>query len=335
MTSVAFLPVKKPARSLVWDGDDLVDVVGGRRRWSADGREHAGAWPLGDHYDRVLVSPSGRFTVVHGERGAKARVLDGTRLVRKVARASYHAEDYDHPIALGALPDGREIMVHCPEEYNVLQIEELETGRRLTAGERAPKDVFHSRPQISPDGRHLLVAGWVWQPYGVVEVFDLQRALADPAVLDGPGVLPWAAGEDAEVVSACWLDADRVAIMTGEYINIDDEEPPHLGPGELGVWSLSQRRFLHRSPVAEQLGMMLARGPAACGTVVSLYGHPRLVDVATGALVAEWPQVNAARREGSYGVTHIPSTTAALHPDGGRLAVAQPDSIAVITLPAG
>lgn len=34
-----------------------------------------------------------------------------------------------------------------------------------------------------------------------------------------------------------------------------------------------------------------------------------------------------------FGVSHVPSPVAALHPDGTRLAVAQAQSIAVITLP--
>ncbi len=37
----------------------------------------------------------------------------------------------------------------------------------------------------------------------------------------------------------------------------------------------------------------------------------------------------------SYGVTHLPTPVAALHPDQQRLAIAQPDHIAVIHLSAG
>ena len=77
------------------------------------------------------------------------------------------------------------------------------------------------------------------------------------------------------------------------------------------------------------IGTLIPRGD----TIVSLYGHPRLIDVTTGASVAEWPAVEVPCREGSYGVTHIPTPVAALHPDGRRLAVAQAESIAVVDLP--
>ena len=67
--------------------------------------------------------------------------------------------------------------------------------------------------------------------------------------------------------------------------------------------------------------------------VVSLHRHPRLIDITTGAVLAEWPEAEVSRREGSYGVTHVPTPVAALHPDGSRLAVAQAGSIAVVQLP--
>jgi hypothetical protein len=70
-----------------------------------------------------------------------------------------------------------------------------------------------------------------------------------------------------------------------------------------------------------------------CGDrVITLYGHPRLVDPATGAVVAEWPDIDAGTKEGSYGVTHVPTPVTVLHPDRTRLAIAQPDHIAVIHL---
>jgi hypothetical protein len=327
METVNLLQVTDEAQSLVWDGDDLVDVVGGRR-WGPDGVEHVGSVVHEFPFDRSVSSPSGRFTVVYIERGTEALLIEGDRLVRELDRSDEHAEDFDYPVALGVLRDGREVLVHCPDRYDVLEIEDAESGERLTVGDRSPRDVFHSRLAVSPGGTHLLSAGWLWHPYGIVEVFDLDDALTDPAVLDGRGVLPLDPGTDAEVVSACWLDGDRLAVATGEEF-LDDEETPALGPQELGVWSLSEKRWVHRNRVDFSIGTLIPRGD----TVVSLYGHPRLIDVTTGVSMAEWPAVEVSLRDGSYGVTHIPTPVAALHPDGTRLAVAQRESIAIIDLP--
>lgn len=108
--------------------------------------------------------------------------------------------------------------MHCPDAYNVLEIEELATGRRLTTGTRRPVDVFHFRLAVSPNGRHLLSAGWLWHPVGTVEVYDLVAALHDPTVLDQRSAL-WRQ-VDASVEAACWLDPDRLLV-----VGHPDEEP--------------------------------------------------------------------------------------------------------------
>lgn len=173
--------------------------------------------------------------------------------MRELHRSYYHAEEYDYPIALGTLPDGRDVLVHRPDHYDNPVVEDAATGER-----------------------RVLSAGWEWHPFGQVWVFDLAAALAEAVELDGIGRVSRPDGLDGEVVAACWLDGDRV---------------------------------------------------------VSLCGHPRLVDAATGAFLAEWPEVRVSRREGSYGVTHVPTPVAALHPDGTRLAVAVRNGTAVLALP--
>ncbi|MFE0464159.1 hypothetical protein ACFW1A_33375 [Kitasatospora sp. NPDC058965] len=331
MAEVEWLPVPGSVDSLWWDGEDLVDLVRGGRRWCPDGtvRETSVRW--GHPFDRAVVSSSGRYAVVLVERGTKGIVVDlaGPTVVREIDRSYYHCADYDYPVALGTLPDGREVLVHCPEHYNELQVEDLVTGQRLTEGVRRPEDSFHSRLAVSPDGRHLLVAGWVWHPLGTLQVHDLTAALADPGALDADTVFHPFAGVDAEVGAACWLDGDRLAVATTAE-SLDWVEPPGgLGAAQLGVWSMSERRWLHRSGLDHPVGTLLARGTQ----VVSLHGHPRLLDARTGTVLAQWPELRVPSKTGSYGVTHVPTPVAALSPDGTRLAVAQPDAVAVIRLP--
>ncbi|MFD6887896.1 hypothetical protein [Streptomyces sp. NPDC059957] len=323
------LKASSEPQSLFWEGEDLVDPVGGFRRWTPDGREHPPRAAVPHSFDRAVRSPSGRWTVVYEERGTRAVLLDGERIVRELSRGDNLPEDYDHPVALGALPDGREVLVHCPDEYDVLQVEDVATGERLTTGDRTARDLFHSRLSVGPDGRGLLVAGWVWHPFGVADVYDLEAALVDASVLDRDGGPLDRTALYAEVGSACWLDADRVAVSaTGE--GPGDTEASTLQDGQLGVWSCRDGRWLHRSAGAGGWGTLIACGG---NLVASLTDRPRLVDATTGRVLREWPEIRVRHRDRAYGVDHDPSPVAALYPDGTRLAIALEKGIAVLDLP--
>ena len=326
--TVESIPVEAPPKALVWQGDELVAGCG--RRWGRDGVERKVVFARRFPFDAGITSVSGRYSAVYQERGTKGVLLERDRLVRELNRSDYQAPNYDYPLALGTLGDGREVVVHCPDDYNVLQIEDAASGERLTAGSREPQDVFHSRLSLSPDGRHLLAVGWFWHPFGIAMVYDTALALTDPATLDGEGLLPSAAVMNGEVTAGCWLDVDRLVLATGGEGWSDGEESA-LRPRHLGVWSVSEGRWLHRNPItgAEPGILLLPRGDH----VISLLGHPRLLDTATGRLVAEWPEVGVPGKTTCFGVSHVPSPVAALHPDGTRLAIAQAESIALITLP--
>jgi hypothetical protein len=110
----------------------------------------------------------------------------------------------------------------------------------------------------------------------------------------------------------------------------DGDEPEALSSAQLDVWSISANAWRHRTTIAHPVGTMVVRG----NHVVALHGHPRLMDPATGTVIAEWPDIAVSVKSDSYGVTHVPTPVVALHPDQQRLAVAQPDHIAVIRLPA-
>ncbi len=320
-------PVSRPVRSLVWEGDDLVDIAAGWRRWRADGSEEHGRVNYAFPFDRALVSPSGRFQVLYAERGTKGLVLDRGKILREIDRSFYCANAYDYPAALGRLPDGREILVHCPDAYNVLEIEELETGRRLTTGERRAVDVFHSRLAVSPNGRYLLSAGWLWHPVGTVDVYDLVAALDDdPTVLDQHGAL-WKQ-IDAGVEAACWLDSDRLLVSgRPDEEPFDGDDDSLLAPAELGVWSLTRQAWTQRRHIDFRVGTLLG----CQGRALGMYGHPKLIDPATATVLVQWPELATGSKDASYSLQ--PAPIVAMHPDGTRAAVATTDAIAVIDLP--
>src|SRR5262249_9160876 len=157
-----------------------------------------------------------------------------------------------------------------------IQIEDADSGERLTARKGRAKDVFHSRLTASPDGRTLLSAGWVWHPFGVVNIFDLPSALEDPASLNGAG-LPAFEKVAGEVQSACFVDDDQILIATDpteERLDEPDHDPAALGQGELGCWSKSTGDFIYRTKVGRPMGTIMAVGPARA---LAFFEHPRLI----------------------------------------------------------
>jgi hypothetical protein len=321
------------ARALVWVGSELFDVAAGWTHHRLDGstprRRYAG---YGPGFDTALTAPTGDVVALLTGTGTKGLLFDaGGELIREVDRSFYHADAYRYPLALFTLPDGRTGVVHCPQAYNRLEIEDARAGERLTAsGGREPQDFFHSRLAVSPSGRYLLSAGWVWHPWGCLAVFDLHAALADPRTLDsGEGDLFGMRGVvQAEISGACFV-GDDVVVSTSAEPN-EPDGPDDLGPNMLARWSMTQRRFVWRHHLTEPAGDLL---PAGNG-VLSLYRHPRLYDADTGLACAQWPDLSTGEADSSIVWSNAFSgpARAAVDPDGRRFAVTDGDRIVVVEL---
>lgn len=330
-------------RSLVWVGDDLVDWVGGGYRFHPDGSVSANVVNYAYAFDRAVCSPSGTYAAIYVERGTKGLVLKdefpgstdwrhaGARILRQINRDYYCANAYDYPIALGQLADGREVLVHCPESYTHLEIQEVESGRSISAREPQQADFFHSRLQISPDGHYLLSAGWVWHPFDMLHVFDLQAALDDPVTLDGRGVMePYSC--DAEVEYAAFDGNEHVLVMGSTEGEQLENDPEALGQGQLGRWSLRDQRWETRVSVGEPVGILMPMGKHAVG----FYEHPKLINSTTGEIILRWTEFRTGRHRSSYRIAPLQGEDAtpalALDPLKSRFAVADATGVTAVQL---
>jgi hypothetical protein len=344
---VVVLPTEQPASSLEWAGEYLVDPVGGFRRWrtgDASPVDETGR-SYGSLVDSLAVSPSGRHRVLYTRRGTKAILLDDRTLLRELNRSFAYAEDFDYPIALGRLPDGRSVLAHCPESIGRIRIEDVATGEVLAEQGEPGDSYFHSRLAFSPDGRHLLVNGWFWHPEATVEVHDVAAAFADPRALEVNLLRRRSDGAEAwrgEVVSACWLAADRIVVLEipdtfeetaasksrrGEARD-KDSVPPYAGSTTLSVFGVDGT--LHaRNRVTVPPGLL-----APCGDLVlNLHRYPTLLDPSTGRIVAEWPDLDGGNTTLCYGVNETRHPVFAYEASSRRFALAQPDHIAVLDIP--
>jgi hypothetical protein len=322
-------------RSLCWRGDELVDWVDGGRAFAMDGTEQPGRVYYAYRFDAATASPDGRFAVIYEKLGTKGLLLDQGTILREIDRSYYFADTYELPVVLFDDANGRTLLAHCPKNYCRLDLEDAETGRVLTtAVERKPADFFYARLAASPGGKRLLSAGWVWHPRDEVIWFDLAQVLADPRRLDEGAVFrrpynPYLIEESA----ACWLDDDRIVVAASAEPEMDavaEEIEPRLRPCGLAVYDVPRQTCLRTFQLDEPPGTILAVGSRH---LLSLYRHPKLVDLATGEIVHVWTAVQTGLQISSI----MPSDEDANPPPmafdraGLRFAVANGDSITVIT----
>ncbi|WP_192384922.1 hypothetical protein [Mesorhizobium silamurunense] len=146
----------------------------------------------------------------------------------------------------------------------------------------------------------MLSAGWVWHPLSLVVSFDVAQALVNPSHLDKGQDLPTASNPGlVEENSACWLDDRRFAVAAStEYQedNVEDDGELRLRPLGLAVYDVIQGTCLQAFQLEEQAGTIL---PVGERFVLSLYRHPKLIDLSTGKVVHVWTELRSGLQESS------------------------------------
>ena len=284
-------------RSLVWAGDELVDWVAGGRRFRLDGTMIDRTVNYSYRFDAACQSPSNVYAVIYERLGTKGLVLHRGEILREINRSFYNAAAYEYPVTIGVLPDQREVLVHCPEHYNQIEIDDLATGECLTKrDDRKPSDFFHSRLALSASGSWLLSAGWVWHPCDMIALFSIAEVLQDSRNLDSAeAILQFG----SEVSSAAFLDDDQLVVATSEetfFGEEDFEDPKYLRPQSLAVWSCAQQRIVSRVKFPGLVGTML---PIEGRHVIGFFDFPKVIDLTTGEVVASLPEIKTGKQTSS------------------------------------
>jgi hypothetical protein len=317
----------EPVRSLAWCGDDLIDWLGGRRI-SLDGNSQP--FGTGDTYRFDAALGLGDLGVVFETLGTKGRIMKwngelpdagfiplGFDELRELDRSYYEAGAYAYPVCLLTLPDGRKAIAHCPKRYDMLEIELVE-GKGLTKRKKKPADIFHSR--LQSNGRWLLSNGWVWQPWNTIAVYDVARALGEPAHLSGAGIeLSLGPAFEGEVDAATL--AGDLLIATGSAA-----EPA------LAVVELPSGKNVRSLLLSQYAGTRIM--PWGAGHILAIDGRPRVFSIETGEIVQQWADVETGRGLPQPSVNLKPPTApyVAIDPAGPRFAVANGDQLIVIGL---
>ncbi len=318
----------RDVESLAWDGDYLVDWVAGGHRYGLDGSFESAHVFYAYRFDASLVSPSGRYVVLFTSIGTKAVLLRDGSILRQLNRDFYHADAYLYPLAFARLPNGREVLIHCPDNYCQLEVEDAETGDKLTTNvERKSQDIFHSRLSTSSDGRWLLSAGWEWHPLDVVCVYDLTKAIEDPETLDTGGTQPPGLWEKS---SAAFVDNYHLVVGTSDEFYGNEGSAEELQPGKYSValWRIGDSSYSTSVELPHHPGTLL---PINERFILSMFGHPKLVDLEKRQVVHVWEEIQSGEQRSSITWDNLPPPIA-FDPHNARFAIVQGNTIKVITI---
>jgi hypothetical protein len=316
----------KGVQSLIWNGESLFDWVGGGQRFELDGRTIPRRVYYAFRFDAAVVSPSGQYVVIYERLGTKGLLLCNGSIIREINRSYYHATAYEYPICFAMLQDGREVLIHCPEDYCRIDIEEAATGTRLTSSiERKPADVFHSRLMVDRSNQWLISAGWFWHPFDVLRLFSLAETISNPTSLDDSDVFPH---QQVEVSTAVFAGSNKLLLSTSDETFSDgDYQENEFKPKSLGVWDIEAKRICSMVDTAEPAGTLM---PINDEFAVSFYKHPKIVNLRTGEITCRMPELNCGDQTSSI-IHHIDALPPlAIDAANNRFAVATSDQIVVV-----
>ncbi len=284
--------------TLTWTGDYLLDWANGGKIYFPADREKTSlfSYYFAFSFDSAISSSDNIYSFVYKKLGTKGLLLKNGEILREINRSYYHAEVYEYPVAFATLRDGRTILIHCPDEYNRLEFEDVENGTILTRhADREPSDFFHSRLEVSPDNKTLLSKGWAWHPFDFVEVFDIDECIKNPQALDQSRLVP---DVYAEICTASFITDELVLIGSpNDTEPFDDEPSDKLKNGEIGIWNI----------VTNEISGILKPKCSIGGNLIAiddtfaweLKDHPKIINFRTGEIDDEIRDIYSGKQVSS------------------------------------
>src|ERR1700744_852527 len=159
-------------KTICWKDNMIIDWAAGSV-CSLDGKVTQLEIVYSFSFDSAINSLDGSYAFIYQKLGTKGLLLKNGELIREINRSYYCADVYEFPAAFITF-ENKTYFIHCPVAYNQLDFEDVETGEIITNIKgRKPDDRFHSRLEISPEGKFLMSKGWVWHPLDAVMVFNI------------------------------------------------------------------------------------------------------------------------------------------------------------------
>lgn len=289
----------KYLQTLSWLDGGLVDWANGSRYFLNDESKsstHFSAFK----WDSSTASSDGKYAFIYQKLGTKGAILKDGKIIREVNRSSYFADTYEYPAAIFKAKNGRTYLIHCPVEYNRLEIEDIETGEIVTnVPERKPADFFHSRLEVNQANSHFLSKGWVWHPVDFIGSFDVEACIKNPLLLDNGGLSPVELRMEMEIGTASFIDNGHILFGTKELLadeTLDEEETFAVPPGHIAVWDIEANTISKPVKVDGKFGNLYAIDESFTWDT---FGHPKIINIKTGKIEEEIKDITSGEQDSS------------------------------------
>jgi hypothetical protein len=119
-------------KTLDWFEGKVVDWNSAGTQYSVDGeKKQLQKYHFRFTCDSSISSDDGEYVLIYQKLGTKGLLLKNGELIREINRSYYHSSVYEFPAAFLTYKE-RVYLVHCPNEYCQLDIEDVETGEIIT-----------------------------------------------------------------------------------------------------------------------------------------------------------------------------------------------------------
>jgi len=268
--------------SVSWLGNEVVDYIRGNTftidfNWSDITEKTNNYWEmlLAFNFDAAINSSDGKYVFIYEKLGTKWLLFKDWEILREINRSYYHANSYEYPAAFTTI-DWKTYLVHCPIEYSQIDLEDVETGEIVTnIKSRNSTDVFHSRFEVSPNGKYLLSKGWIWHPIDYVFVFDLEAWLKNPCLLDrGISI------EDfpCEFNTACFKDDEIVLLGVFDEFNNWDI----FKINSILAWDFKKNEIKSSVEIDKTIWNLFPIDDQYCW---DLFNYPKIINFKTGEVI--------------------------------------------------
>lgn len=313
-------------KTIDWFDNKIVDWNSAGTQYSKNGEtRQLQKYHFGFECDGSITSENGEYVFIFQKLGTKGLLLKNGEILREINRSYYQSSVYEFPSAFFTFKN-RTYLVHCPIGYCRLDIEDVETGEILTnKSERRPQDVFHSRLEISKDSKHLLSKGWVWHPIDIIELFNIEKCISDPTLLDKGITIP---NVTSEICSASFIDNNRILVCASNEEPMDDENEEPIPPGHIAIWNIKTNEISKSVKIKGVFGNVFAIDDKKCW---DLYDYPKIIDLISGEVIDKDEEVFSGK-QGSSIIHHLDNLPKiAFNKETKQIAIANDNKIEILT----